>query len=98
MMTGHIVDGLTTQVVPHIWNMLSAAEKTMFTEVAREAAARSTADIKKRESELVDEFKNKGLTVVNVDRKSFVDAVLKSSPVESMVFDRKDYDRIISIK
>ena len=98
MMTGHIVDGLTTQVAPHIWNTLSAAEKTMFTEVAREAAARSTADIKKRESELVDEFKKKGLTVVNVDRKSFVDAVLKSSPVESMGFDRKDYDRIISIK
>jgi tripartite ATP-independent transporter DctP family solute receptor len=98
MMTGHIVDGLTTQVAPHVWNTLSAAEKAMFTEVAREAAARSTADIKKRESELVDEFKKKGLTVVNVDRKSFVDAVLKSSPVESMGFDRKDYDRIISIK
>ena len=98
MMTGHIVDGLTTQVAPHVWNTLSAAEKTMFTEVAREAAARSTNDIKKREAELVDEFKKKGLTIVNVDRKSFVDAVLKSSPVESMGFDRKDYDRIISIK
>ena len=98
MMTGHIVDGLTTQVAPHIWNTLSATEKTMFTEVAREAAARSTADIKKREGELVDEFKKKGLAVVNVDRKSFVDAVLKSSPVESMGFDRKDYDRITSLK
>lgn len=98
MMTGHIVDGLTTQVAPHVWNTLSAGEKTMFTEVAREAAARSTVDIKKRESELVDEFKKKGLTIVNVDRKSFVDAVSKSSPVESMGFDRKDYDRIISIK
>ena len=98
MMTGHIVDGLTTQVAPHVWNTLSAAEKAMFTEVAREAAARSTADIKKREGELVDEFKKKGLTIVNVDRKSFVDAVQKSSPVESMGFDRKDYDRITSLK
>jgi tripartite ATP-independent transporter DctP family solute receptor len=98
MLTGHIVDGLTTQVAPHVWNTLSAAEKTMFTEVTREAAARSTADIKKRESELVDEFKKKGLNIVNVDRKSFVDAVLKSSPVESMGFDRKDYDRITSLK
>jgi tripartite ATP-independent transporter DctP family solute receptor len=98
MMTGHIVDGLTTQVAPHVWNTLSAPEKAMFTEVAREAAARSTVDIKKRESELVDEFKKKGLTIVNVDRKSFVDAVQKSSPVESMGFDSKDYDRITSLK
>jgi TRAP-type C4-dicarboxylate transport system substrate-binding protein len=98
MLTGHIVDGLTTQVAPHVWNTLSATEKTMFTEVTREAAARATADIKKRESELVDEFKKKGLTIVNVDRKSFVDAVLKSSPVEAMGFDRKDYDRIVGLK
>ena len=98
MMTGHIVDGVTTQVAPHVWNTLSAAEKAMFTEVAREAAARGTAEVKKREGELVDEFKKKGLTIVNVDRKSFSDAVLKSSPVESMGFEKKDYDRIVSIK
>jgi TRAP-type C4-dicarboxylate transport system substrate-binding protein len=98
MLTGHIVDGLTTQVAPHVWNTLNAAEKAMFTEVTREAAARATADIKKRESELVDEFKKKGLTVVNVNRQSFVDAVLKSSTVESMGFDRKDYDRITALK
>jgi tripartite ATP-independent transporter DctP family solute receptor len=98
MLTGHIIDGLTTQVAPHVWNTLSAAEKTMFTEVSREAAARATADIKKREGELADEFKKKGLAIVNVDRKSFVDAVLKSSPVESMGFERKDYDRIVGLK
>ncbi len=52
----------------------------MFTDVTREAAASATADIKKREAELVDEFKKKGLQIVNVDRKSFVDAVLKNAP------------------
>ena len=98
MLTGHIIDGVTTQVAPHLWNTLSPAEKAMFAEVTREAAARGTADIKKREAELVDEFKKKGLAVVTVDRKSFVDAVLKSSPVESMGFDRKDYDRITALK
>ena len=98
MLTGHIVDGLTTQVAPHLWNRLSDAEKAMFTEVTREAAARATDAIKKREGELVDEFKKKGLQVVSVNRQSFVDAVLKSSPVESMGFDRKDYDRIVGVK
>ncbi len=94
MLTGHIVDGLTTQIAPHIWNKLSDAEKTMFTDVTREAASRATAEIKKREGELVDEFKKKGLQVVAVDRKSFQDAVLRSSPLESMGFTKADFDKI----
>ena len=94
MLTGHIVDGLTTQIAPHIWNKLSDAEKTMFTDVTREAATRATAEIKKREGELVDEFKKKGLQIVAVDRKSFQDAVLKSSPLESMGFTKADFDKI----
>jgi tripartite ATP-independent transporter DctP family solute receptor len=98
MLTGHIVDGLTTQVAPHVWNTLSDAEKKIFSEVALEAAARASAAIKKREGELVDEFKKNGLGVHQVDRKSFVDAVLKNVPVESLGFDKKDYDRIVSIK
>jgi tripartite ATP-independent transporter DctP family solute receptor len=98
MLTGHIVDGLTTQVAPHVWNKLSDAEKKIFTDVALEAAARASASIKKREAELVDEFKKKGLGVHTVNRQSFVDAVLKAKPVESMGFDKKDYDRIVAIK
>lgn len=98
MLTGHIVDGLTTQIAPHVWNTLSDAEKKIFTEVTQEAAARATAQIKKREAELVEEFKKKGIVVHTVDRQSFVDAVLKNKPVDAMGFDRKDYDRIVSLK
>ena len=98
MLTGHIVDGLTTQVAPHVWSKLTDAEKKIFSEVALEAAAKATDQIKKREAELVDEFKKKGLQVVTVNRKSFSDAVLKNSTVESMGFDKKDYDRIVAIK
>jgi len=98
MLTGHIVDGLTTQVAPHVWNKLTDAEKKIFSDVALEAAAKATEQIKKRESELVDEFKKKGIAVVNVNRKSFSDAVLKSASLESMGFDKKDYDRIVALK
>jgi tripartite ATP-independent transporter DctP family solute receptor len=94
MLTGHIVDGLTTQIAPHVWGKLTEAEKTLFTDVTREAAARASAEIKKREGELVEEFRKKGLQVVNVDRKSFQDAVLKNSPLESMGFTRADFDKI----
>jgi tripartite ATP-independent transporter DctP family solute receptor len=98
MLTGHIVDGLTTQVAPHVWSKLTDAEKKIFSDVALEAAARATAQIKKREAELVDEFRKKGLNIVQVNRQSFVDAVLKAKSVESLGYDKKDYDRIVAIK
>jgi len=98
MLSGHIVDGLTTQIAPHVWNKLTDQEKQIFVDVTREAAARATAQIKKREAELTEEFKKKGLQVVNVDRKSFSDAVLKNTPLESLGFTKSDYDKIVSIK
>jgi tripartite ATP-independent transporter DctP family solute receptor len=97
MMTGHIIDGLTTQVAPHVWSKLSEDEKKIFADVTLEAASRATDKIKKRESELVEEFKKKGLGVHAVNRQSFSDAVLKAKTVESMGFDRKDYDQIVAI-
>jgi tripartite ATP-independent transporter DctP family solute receptor len=98
MLTGHIVDGLTTQVAPHVWNKLTDAEKKIFTDVTLEAAAKASADIKKREGELVEEFRKKGLQIVNVDRKSFQEAVLKTTTLESLGYDKKDYDRIQALK
>ena len=94
MLTGHIVDGVITQIAPHIWNKLTDAEKKIFTEVTQEAAARGTAIIKERESKLADVFRSRGLEVVNVDRESFRLAVLKNVPLESMGYTRADYDAI----
>ena len=98
MLTGHIVDGVITQIAPHVWNTLSDAEKKIFTEVTQEAAARGTAIIKERESKLADVFRSRGLEVVNVDRESFRLAVLKNVPLESMGFTRTDYDAIQKAK
>ena len=94
MLTGHIVDGLVTQIGPHVWNQLSDQEKAIFVEVTREAAARATQQIKDREAELVAEFKAKGINIVEVDRQSFVDAVLENVTPESLGYSRADYDRI----
>ncbi len=98
MLTGHIVDGLTTQIAPHLWNRLGDAEKKLFTDVTQEAAVRATAKIKAREAELVDEFKKKGLQIVQVDRKSFQDAVLKNKPLTGMGFTQSDFDKIQAAK
>lgn len=98
MLTSHIVDGVITMVAPHVWNTLSPAEQKMFTEVMQEAAARASSKIKKREAELMDIFKKKGLNLVEVNRKSFQDTVLKVKPVESLGQSRADYDRIQALK
>jgi tripartite ATP-independent transporter DctP family solute receptor len=98
ILTGHIVDSLATQVAPHIWAKLSDQEKKIFTDVTQEAAAKATAQIQKRESELADEFRKKGLTVQVVDKKSFQDAVLKNVTFESMDYIKADWDKIQAIK
>lgn len=98
MLTGHIVDGLTTQIAPHVWNKLSEADRKMFTEVTREAASRATAKIKAREAELANIFRSKGLQVVDVDRESFRQAVLKNVPLQTLGFTRADYDAIQAAK
>lgn len=98
ILTGHIVDSLATQIGPHVWSKLTDGEKKLFTEVMQEAAAKATADIKRREAELVDEFRKKGVTVSAVDRKSFQDAILKTVSLDSMGYSKVDWDRIQAIK
>ena len=98
ILTGHIVDSLATQVAPHVWNKLTDQEKKIFTEVTQEAAANATADIQKREAELGDEFKRKGITIIPVDKTSFKEAILKNVSLESMGFSKADWDAIQAIK
>ncbi|MFZ9543997.1 MAG: SDR family oxidoreductase, partial [Hylemonella sp.] len=76
---------------------LSPAEQKMFTVVMQEAAARASGKIKNREAELMDIFKKNGLNLVEVNRKSFQDTVLKVKPVESLGQSRADYDRILDV-
>jgi tripartite ATP-independent transporter DctP family solute receptor len=98
ILTGHIVDSLATQVAPHVWTKLSDADKKTFTDVMQEAAAGATGDIKKREAELADEFKKKGLNVHAVERKSFQEAIMKTVSLESMGYAKADWDKIQAIK
>lgn len=98
ILTGHIADALLTINSGSLMGKLSPAEQKILVEVQQEAAERATNDIRKREAELVDEFKKKGINVVNVDRNAFQQAVLKNISFESMQMDKKDWDRIIQIK
>ena len=98
ILTGHIVDSLATQVAPHVWTKLSDADKKVFVDVTREAATKATEDITKREKELAEEFKKKGIAVTPVDKKSFQDAIMKTVTLESMGYSKADWDKIQAIK
>jgi tripartite ATP-independent transporter DctP family solute receptor len=98
ILTGHIADALLTVVGPTAMGKMTPAEQKLFADISQEAAEKATNDIRKREAELVDEFKKKGINVVTVDRNDFQQRVLKAIPFESMKLDKKDWDRIIAIK
>ena len=98
LLTGHIVDSVTTQVGPHVWSKLTDEEKKMFTDVMQQAAARGTAEIKAREAKLVDEFRKKGINVAEVDKESIRQAILKSQTVESLGYNKSDWEKIQALK
>jgi tripartite ATP-independent transporter DctP family solute receptor len=98
ILTGHIADALLTVISPSTMGKLSADEQRILADVTQEAAEKATNDIRKREGELAEEFKKKGINVVSVDRNDFQQNVLKAITFESMKLDKKDWDRIISIK
>jgi len=98
VLTAHIVDHLNTVIAKGLWSKLSDDEKKLFTEVYREAAAKATGEIQAREKELADFFRQKGLTVTEINRNEFRDAVMKTVSFESMGYRKADWERIQAIK
>jgi tripartite ATP-independent transporter DctP family solute receptor len=98
VLTGHIVDHLNTVVAGGLWKKLSDEDRKIFTDVAQEAAAKATDEIKEKEGKLVAFFKEKGLTVTEVDKNDFRDNVIKTTSFESFDYRKADWDRIQAVK
>jgi tripartite ATP-independent transporter DctP family solute receptor len=98
ILTGHIADALLTIVAPGVLAKMSPAEQKALADVTQEAAVNATNDIRKREGELVDEFKKKGVNIITVDRGEFQQRVLKAIDFASMGLDKKDWDRVTALK
>ncbi|MBR1227500.1 MULTISPECIES: sialic acid TRAP transporter substrate-binding protein SiaP [unclassified Bradyrhizobium] len=98
VLTGHIVDHLNTIISGGLWKKLSEEDRKIFTEVTQEAAAKATGEIKVNEAKLVDFFKQKGLTVTEVDKAAFRDTVIKTTSFESFDYRKADWDRIQAVK
>jgi tripartite ATP-independent transporter DctP family solute receptor len=98
VMTGHIVDHLNTVVSGALWKKLSEADRKVFSDVSQEAAERIGKEVIARENELVGVFKQKGLTVTEVDKADFRARVLKAVPFEQYGYRKADWERIQDVK
>ncbi|TIO75334.1 MAG: DctP family TRAP transporter solute-binding subunit [Mesorhizobium sp.] len=98
VLTGHIVDHLNTIVSQSRWSQLSDEDKAIFTEVMQEAAARATKKIVEREQKLVQFFKDKGLTVTEVDKADFEKAVMEKVKFEDFGYRKADWEAIRAVK
>jgi tripartite ATP-independent transporter DctP family solute receptor len=102
--TAHITDALLTIIGGPLWNKLSAADRTAFTAVFQEAAAKATAEIIDSEKRLMTDFTKRGKTVVMVDRKPFIAAVQKyyasgkQPDGSAMPWPKDVYDKLQAIK
>jgi tripartite ATP-independent transporter DctP family solute receptor len=98
VLTGHIVDHLNTVIAKGLWDKLSADERKIFGDVAQEAAARATKQIQASEQKLVQFFKDKGLTVTEIDKAEFLSAVQKGVTFEQFGYRKADWDKIQAVK
>jgi len=98
VLTGHIVDHLNTIVAKGTWAKFSDEDKKTWIAVSQEAAARATRQIQASEQKLVQFFKDKGLTVTEIDRKEYLDAVFKNTTFEQFGYRKADWERIQAIK
>ncbi len=98
VLTGHIVDHLATIISKQLWAKLSDEDRKIFSDVAQEAAVRASAEIQTKEKELIDTFKQKGLTIAEVNKDEFKDAVMKNVSLESLGYRKADYDKIQALK
>ena len=98
VLTGHIVDHLNTLISKTRWASLPDEDKKIFVDVMQEAATKTTKIIEDREKSLVDEFKNRGLNVVEVDKADFEKTVLEKVSFEDFGYEKSDWEAIRAVK
>ncbi len=96
-LTGHITDSLLTIIGGPLWDRLSEDDRKIFREVYQEAAEKITADIQQQEQELVAWFEEQGVTVNEVDREPFREAVVPEHNGDDATWDQETYDRLQEI-
>ncbi|MDZ5698907.1 sialic acid TRAP transporter substrate-binding protein SiaP [Chelativorans sp. M5D2P16] len=97
-LTGHITDALLTIVGGPVWNSLDEADREAFDRVLDETAECATQQVIQKEEELVEGFRDQGVTVNEVDRTPFREATVKLHNGEDATWDQDTYDRLQAIQ
>ncbi|WP_104203698.1 sialic acid TRAP transporter substrate-binding protein SiaP [Billgrantia saliphila] len=96
-LTGHITDSLLTIIGGPLWDRLSEEDREIFREVYQESSEKITQDIQQQEQELVAWFEEQGVTVNEVDREPFREAVVPEHNGDDATWDQETYDRLQEI-
>ncbi|MGQ4879957.1 sialic acid TRAP transporter substrate-binding protein SiaP [Billgrantia sp. LNSP4103-1] len=96
-LTGHITDSLITIIGGPLWDRLSEEDQEVFRDVFMEASKNITEDIQQQEQELVAWFEEQGVTVNEVDREPFREAVMPEHNGDDATWDQETYDRLQEI-
>lgn len=96
-LTGHITDALLTIVGGPTWSSMDEADREALSTAIDNAAACATEAIRDQEAELVEWFGEQGVTVNEVDRGPFIEAVKAMHMGDMATWDQQTYDRLQAI-
>ncbi|MCV2876489.1 sialic acid TRAP transporter substrate-binding protein SiaP [Rhodobacteraceae bacterium XHP0102] len=96
-LTGHITDALLTIIGGPTLASMDAADQEALTAVLQDTAVCATDAIRTLEAELVEWFRGEGVTVNEVDRGPFIEAVRAMHNGEMATWDQATYDRLQAI-
>jgi len=97
-LTGHISDALMTIVGGPAWASMSAEDQAALDGVLDQTATCASEQIIQKEQELVQWFKDNGVTVNEVDRTPFREATMKLHNGPDATWDQATYDKLQAIK
>jgi tripartite ATP-independent transporter DctP family solute receptor len=96
-LTGHITNSLITVVSGKRLAKMDEADQAILREVLDESAQWATSEIVKAEQELAAWFREQGVTVNEVDRAPFIEAVAPALTADDVPWPKEVYDRLQAI-
>ena len=97
-LTGHINDALMTIVGGPAWGAMSPEDQTALDGVLDATAVCASDQIIQKEKDLVQWFKDNGVSVNEVDRTPFREATMKLHNGPDATWDQATYDQLQAIK
>jgi tripartite ATP-independent transporter DctP family solute receptor len=98
-LTGHMTDSLVTLAAPGLWKRLSEADRKVFADTFREAAAKATDEIRALEAKLATEFETvHKVNVIRVDRKPFQEAMAPLLQGSNLPWTPEQYKQVQAIR